>query len=90
MAIAEITHRSIRLTKGCGYTRYKAVDDKGEPFTTVSFVWRGKQRIMFAVAYECWYDGSPENKLRFAWRERTLYLRRLAIIVGSRKGVTNK
>lgn len=85
MAVAEITHRNIRLIKGCGYMRYKAIDDRGEPFTTVSFVWRRKQLVMFAVAYECWYDGTPENKLRFTRKERTLYLRKLAIVLGKRK-----
>lgn len=57
----------------------KAKDNFGEPFKTISFIWNKKQLIMLAFANEYWYDGNKENKLQFTYKNRAIYLRKLAI-----------
>lgn len=85
MALMEITKRTTRLIKGCGYMRYKAVDAEGEPFTTISLVWRFQQRLILAHAREGWYDGDKTNKLQFTRKGKTMYLKRIAIRIKLRK-----
>ena len=85
MALAGITQRTIRLYKGTGYVRYKAVDDLGEPLTSVGIVVKNKQVAMIAYSKDGWYSGDKSNPLRYTIDDKTLFMKRFAFRIIRRK-----